>query len=134
MNIDRDGVLQKSGTFKFSFWGYTQNTDNSVKLESDHTTLRRSPTNACRNQYIGPTAVKSVSSLTDPDSNPDTVRLGVQRVLSAYAATSVPFLPKGKTLYSVHTHNNNRMIQNTFKHLKWLSHKCQQNAVSANLL
>lgn len=92
------GSSQKSDTFKFSFGGipYTQNADNSVKLETDHTTFRRSPANACRNQYIGPTAVKSVSSLADPDSNPDTVRLGVQRVLSAYAAPSVPFLPKGK--------------------------------------
>lgn len=56
----------------------------------------RSPVNAHGNQYIGPTAVKSLSSLLDPDSSPDTVRLGVQRVLSANAAPSVPFHPKGK--------------------------------------
>lgn len=48
------------------------------------------------NQYVDLSAVKSVSSFLDPDSNPDTVRLGVQRALSADAAPSVPFHPKGK--------------------------------------
>lgn len=98
MNIDRVGLLSGKWYLFISFLGYTVyiKCRQQCKLESNHTTLKRSPANACRNQYVDPTVVKSVSSLLDPDSNPDTARLGVQRVLSADAAPSVSSHPKGK--------------------------------------
>lgn len=40
--------------------------------------------------------VKSASILSDPDSNPDAARLGVQTTLSANTTLSGPFHPKAK--------------------------------------